>query len=200
MFEPLRRTAIGVFVLFHFAALIFWVFPPYAPMIQNEPQSGNPLKQFERQVFDNLQQLQKKPVPQLFRVYIDFIGMHQYWDFFAPSAPKVHRYLRVCGSITQETASDQIECPILFYKSYNGCLRESTKPHLGHNSRSYRFTENLLLLQRDDLFQAFTGYWGTHHSTTPESYLIVSEFILAPGRQRTQLEPKRRDEVIWIWP
>ncbi|GEM_PF-1582387 len=200
MLEPLRRAAIGGFVIFHFAALILWVFPPYAPMVLNQPQSGNPLKQFERHLFDGLQQLQKKPIPQFIKAYIDVIGMHQYWDFFAPSVPKVHRYLRVCGSITQGPGSDQFECPKLRYKSYTGRLGETTKPHLGQNSRSYRLAENLINLQRDDLFETFTRYWGAANSINPENYLIVSEYLLSPDRQDTQPEPERRDKVIWIWP
>ncbi len=200
MLERIRKGTIVTFIIFHLIALIFWVFPPYSAAVLDEPKPNDIIPLLERHLFSGLQHLQTTATPRLFNAYIDLIGMHQYWDFFAPNAPTQHRYLRVCKSITQHPESNLIDCGTLLYKSYHGKLADTIKPHLGRRSRSFRLTENLTHLRRADLLEAFTRHWTLPDQQNPEIYLVVSEFALNINQENDNDTPQRYDEVIWLWP
>ena len=204
MFQSLRKTAISLFFVIHVGALIFWVFPPYSDLVLDEQNGRGSIWNIERHIFSWFKNTQNHTISRILNVYIDLIGAHQYWDFFAPEAPTLHRYIRVCPEIIVIPGDDQIGCLNPLYKSYDGTLLVAIRSFSGVRSRSFRLTENLIRLQRQDLFESFTRYWWNENAETTGSrssqvFLVLTEYYLYPQKA---LLPQygRKDTVVWITP
>lgn len=203
MIQLLRKITVSLFFLLHFSALIFWVFPPYASMVLNEPTPQSFISSVEKQFFRWFRHSEGELIPRVLTTYIDVIGAHQYWDFFAPEAPLVHQYLQVCGDITQDTNSDALNCINPLFQSFDGTLDAAIRSHDGGRSRSFRFTENFIRFQRNDFFELFNRYWlkqGTESSSSKltQIYLLSSEFSIHPNFPALNLRHRRKDRVLWI--
>ncbi|MCI0655210.1 MAG: hypothetical protein L0Y39_12135 [Methylococcaceae bacterium] len=198
--EQFRKATISAFILFHFCALMLWILPPYSEMIAKAPHTGSPVRQFEPHLFAALTAPDDGPVSNLVGNYIDILGAYQYWDFFAPETPRIHRYLSVCTDIFDAFEPGRIECINPLYQSYEGDVDHAAQAHHGNRSRSFRLVENQFRLKRPDLLNAFTRYWL--HKKYPDqprtAFLLLHEFTLQPGSRDTKSESRRRDELIWI--
>jgi hypothetical protein len=148
-----------MFVLLHFCALVAWIIPPYSGMIANSPHADSPARRLEQRLFAALSNAGGETRSFLTANYIDFLGAHQYWDFFAPETPRIHRYLEVCSEILESSDERRIQCINPLYRSFDGEIDQATHPHHGKRSRSFRLVENLYRLHRPDLLNAFTLYW-----------------------------------------
>ncbi|MGH8553180.1 MAG: hypothetical protein ACRERS_07780 [Methylococcales bacterium] len=136
----------------------------------------------------------------MIRNYIDLLGAHQYWDFFAPQTPRIHRYLSVCGDILEASEHGRIECINPLYQSFAGDVDNVAQPHRGNRSRAFRLVENLFRLRHPVLLNAFTLYWAhkKYHTEPRTAFLLLHEFTLQPGGRNTKSARVWRDELIWI--
>ncbi len=205
MLQSLRKAAISLFFVLHIGALIFWVFPPYSDLVLDEQNGRDSVLNIEQPIFSWFKNSQNHPIPSLLNAYIDLIGAHQYWDFFAPEAPTVHRYLRVCSEIIVKPGDDWIGCINPLYKSYDGSLLAAIRSFDGARSRSFRLTENLVRLQRQDLFESFARYWWNQNTKregvrNTEIFLVLTEYPLHPQKSLLPLQYGRKDTVVWIYP
>ncbi len=201
MADRTRKIAIPAFVLFHFWALIAWIIPPYSDMVAKAPRTDSPIGRLERQIVKALTAKDGGVVSVLARNYIDLIGAHQYWDFFAPDSPRVHRYLSVCSNIRESPEIGTMDCIEPLYQSFEGNLNNAAQLYQPRRSRSFRLVENLLRLPRPDLMNAFTLHWHQRKSdATGTAFLLVHEFTLQAGSPSLVFANKRRDEVVWIVP
>ena len=205
MLQSLRKTAISLFFVLHTSALIFWVFPPYSDLVLDEQNERGFVLDIEQYIFSWFKNSQNHTIPSLLNTYVDLTGAHQYWDFFAPEAPTVHRYLRVCPEIIVMPGDDRIDCIKPLYKSYDGTLLETIRSFNGARSRSFRLTENLVRLQRQDLFESFTGYWWNENTKQKrvrykQVFLVLTEYPLHPKTFPPRPEYGRKDTVVWIIP
>ncbi|MGH8553415.1 MAG: hypothetical protein ACRERS_08975, partial [Methylococcales bacterium] len=168
---------------------MLWIIPPYSEMIENAPLANSPVGLLERRLFRSLTPDASGFGARRVRNYIDWLGAHQYWDFFAPEIPRVHRYLEVCSDILEISESQRIECIDPLYQSFDGTIDQAELPHRGNASRSCRLVENPIRLNRPDLLDAFTRYWS-HRKFPNESrttFLLLHEFTLQPGAR--EIEP-----------
>lgn len=200
-----RKVAISLFLVFHFSAVLFWVLTPFCGLVASEPAPSNLFKTFERATFAWIDRHKEAFIPKLFSRYIDVIGAHQYWDFFAPQAPTIHRYIRVCRDIKINPQNEFIDCIDPLYKSYRGTLRDAIFSHDGENSRSFRFSENLIRLDRDDLYKAFNEYWyqllkHENERRNGEVYLLRTEIPLHPFLPKVDMQYQRKDKILWMTP
>ena len=212
MLQSLRKIAISLFFVLHTSALILWVFPPYSDLVLDEQNGRGFVPNIEQHIFSWFKNSQNHAFPGLLNAYVDLIGAHQYWDFFAPEVPKVHRYLRVCPEIIVVLDDDRIGCINPLYKSYDGTLFEAIHSFNGARSRSFRLTENLVRLQRQDLFESFTRYWWNEKTNQKkvrynqvflvltEYPLVLTEYPLHPKTFSPPPEYGRKDSVVWITP
>lgn len=203
MLPLLRKTAISLFVLFHFGALMFWVFPPYADMVLRNSNPAGVVGNYERILFSWFEQSEGHLFRRILNGYIDYLGAHQYWDFFAPEAPVVHRYLRVCEKIIEQPDDSRVDCVNPLYKSFDGTLVQAIQSYNGRRSRSFRLTENLIGLQRQDFFESFTRYWWNQNAQakdnrSSQAYLILTEYPLHPRSRTLNVQYGRQDTVVWI--
>ena len=201
----MRKTAISLFFVFHLSALILWVFPSYSDLVLEEQNGSGSIRKLERDIFSWFKNSQNDAIPRALNAYIDFIGAHQYWDFFAPEAPTVHRYLRVCPEIIAKPGDDKIGCINPLYKSYDGTLLEAIRSFDGGRSRSFRLTENLIRFQREDLFKSFTRYWWNENTRinglrSTQVFLVLTEYPLHPQNSSPPHQNGRKDTVVWISP
>lgn len=116
--------------------------------------------------------------------YINATASQQYWDFFAPHSISQHQYLTLCETMLAAPGQETITC--------NGRPLFTNLPtHFNSSqridfaaSRLYRLTENLIKLENQSLFQAFTDYYrkrpqgGGAVSNTAQ--LIAHQFELHP--------------------
>lgn len=197
-----RKIAIPAFVLFHFWALIAWIIPPYSDMIAKSLRADRPAGRLERQIFEAFTVTDNGSLSVLARNYIDLLGAHQYWDFFAPASPRVHRYLSVCSNIRESPENGTIDCIEPLYRSFEGNLDNAARSGQSRRSRSFRLVENLLRLHRADLMNAFTQYWlhQRNSGATGTAFLLLHEFTLPAAGPNLASVTRRRDEVIWIVP
>ncbi|MGR9106149.1 MAG: hypothetical protein ACU843_04370 [Gammaproteobacteria bacterium] len=200
--EGCRKTAISIFVLFHFSAVILWIIPPYSEMIEQFTTADSLAGRLERGLMATLPMRGTEFGSRLIDAYIDLIGAHQYWDFFAPEIPRVHRYLSVCSSVQDLPETEGIACIGPLYRSFEGPVEDAARPHQGKRSRSYRLVENLMRLHRPELFEAFTMYWRKKQDpdAAGSTFLLLHEYTLQPGKRDVEQANKHRDEVIWIAP
>lgn len=171
-------------------------------MMDNSPNSGNPARRFERLFFNVLNPNNNKPLTKFLRNYVDFLGAHQYWDFFAPDTPIIHRYLSVCDEIHESLEKPLIQCLKPLYQSYNGSLDDAGRSHHGERSRSFRLVENIFRLDQPELLAAFTEYWRNKMPgrASISTFLLLHEYTLYPGLAEKSLKTSRRDELIWVSP
>ena len=197
-----RILVISTFVILHFCALIAWIALPYSGMMDSAPHADSPARSIEKILFDALRPKDGGTVSNLLRKYVDFLGAYQYWDFFAPLALRVHRYLSVCGEILESSGNRQIKCMDPLYQSFDGKLGEAAKSHHGDRSRSFRLVENLVRLDRPDLLDAFTMYWRNkkQRDNSERTFLLLHEYTLTPGVPNARSETQGRDELIWVSP
>ncbi len=202
LLDRCRKAGISVFVLFHFWALIVWMIPPYSGMISDSPYPGSLAGRLERSLFYTLVPQDGGAASMLARHYIDLSGAYQYWDFFAPVPPRIHRYLQVCTKLLESPDKGRIGCIEPWYRSFDGDVDHAVRPHRGSRSRSFRLVENLIRLHRPDLLNAFTLYWRHKkpRDDKGQSFLLLHEFSLQPGRSESESATGRRDELIWIAP
>lgn len=195
-----RTVVISAFVILHFCALVAWIAPPYAAMMDSTLDANSATRRFEHMLFAALRPKNGEVVSNLLRKYIDFLGVYQYWDFFAPTAPRIHRYLSVCGEILMSSENRHIKCLDPLYQSFDGNLNKTAESHRGERSRSFRLVENLVRLDRPDLMDAFTMYWRNkqHRDQTKRTFLLLHEYTLYPGSPNVEREILRRDELIWV--
>lgn len=200
--KRIRKAAISAFILIHFWAVTIWIIPPYSEMIEKSTYADSPAGQFEQKLAALLTGADGEFGSILARNYVDLIGAHQYWDFFAPDAPLFHRYLSVCSDILESKGTTRIECINPLYQSFAGDLDHVTQSHHGDRSRSFRLVENLLRLKRMDLLNAFTRYWSQkkYPDESRTAFLLLHEFSLQPGRPEPESGSTRRDELIWFAP
>lgn len=195
--ERIRRIAIPAFVILHFAALTLWILTPYSEIIARSPLADNPVGRWEQDFFEWLNRQNHGIGSALAQNYVDWIGAHQYWDFFAPSIPRVHRYLSVCAEIREIPERPRINCLEPLYQSFQGNRANAARPHQGEGSRSFRLVENLWRLNRPDLWDAFTSYWRAQRDPGPEhAFLLLHEFTLQAGTADFEGE----DKLIWMTP
>ncbi len=199
----MRKILVSAFVIFHFSAVTLWVFWPYAEQFSKDSSQKTPFAALERGVLEKIRSLDDAPVFRLVDFYINTLGLHQYWDFFAPQTPRVHRYLRVCRHISLDPESKLIACKQPLYKSYRGTLGDAVHSFDGLNSRDFRFTENMVRLHRLNFYEKFLKYWHDHAHTGSETkrseiYAIISEFELQPDSRPNSAGSIRRDEVVWM--
>ncbi|MGH8548021.1 MAG: hypothetical protein ACRERU_05375 [Methylococcales bacterium] len=197
-----RKAAISVFVILHFCALIVWMIPPYAGMVIDSPHAGSLTVRIEQRLFRALAPDDGGVVAILTRNYIDLLGAYQYWDFFAPDTPRIHRYLSVCTDILESRDKRHIECLDPVYQSFEGNIEDAAHAHHGNRSRAFRLVENLFRLRRPDLMNAFTLYWRhqKHFDAAGRSYLLLHEFTLRPDSLDAKSTSGSRDELIWVAP
>lgn len=135
---------------------------------------------------------------QLVTHYIDYAGLHQYWDFFAPDAPVSYRLLRVCTRVGKNTQPGHLQCPHPSYQSFSGDLDAEPASFVIDNSRDFRLVENLSRLNRPELYEQFLRYWLNNtspleHSAPATAYAVISTYGVRPGKQ-----PVRTDEIVWL--
>ncbi len=203
MLKSLRKIAISSFFVLHISALIFWVFPPYSDMVLSEKSVHQSIRKFEQNIFSWFKDSQNHTIPRILNAYIDFIGAHQYWDFFAPEAPTFHRYIRVCPEIIVSPGDNHIVCIDPLYKSYDGNLLQIAQSFGRTRSRSFRLTENLIRFQREDLFESFTRYWLNENAINngiqnSQIFLVLTEYPLHPHGPAPNPQHDRKDSVVWI--
>ena len=200
--EAYRKIGISVFILFHFWALTIWVLSPYSSMVLAGPEINHPAGRIEKPIFKTLRAREDGVVSQLIGHYVNLIGAHQYWDFFAPHSARIHRYLSICREIREYPDGARIDCIEPIYRSFDGHPENLIHSHDGYRSRSYRLVENLLGVRRTDLFDALLLYWRRQQipSDSGTAYLLLHEFTLWPDGIHANRTNKRRDELIWIVP
>lgn len=199
--RELKRLLVGLFFILHVSAVIWWVLSPYADFVlsRSEPASSR----VERAVFQWAQSFENNVLARLLTGYIDVVGGHQYWDFFAPEPVHTHRYLSLCDDIVQNTAPTIIEClnePL--FKTYDGTLTEAVKSFNGKRSRSFRFAENLIRFDRPSFYHWLTTYWANErHSTdgpySNHAYLVSHKFLMQPGTKILSDQHQRTDDLLW---
>lgn len=195
-----RKALIAGFVWIHFAAVIAWILPPYSEMVANSAHADHLAGRIEKRLFTLLSPKAEGPISGFVQSYVNVLGAHQYWDFFAPEIPRIHRYLEVCTEILESPNDGRIQCIGPLYQSFEGKIDQAAQPHRGKQSRSFRLVENLYRLHRPDLLNAFTLYWRRKNKSerNARSYLVLHEFMLGPGSRDSM--PGRRDELLWIAP
>ncbi|MGH8657254.1 MAG: hypothetical protein ACREV4_01855 [Gammaproteobacteria bacterium] len=198
----MRKLLISIVFLLHITGVLWWNFPPYADFILSEPPPAHAASRYERKLFAWLRDHENSLPARLWQGYIDYLGAHQYWDFFAPEAPVSHRYLTVCEEIMPSGRSAPLPCPKPLYTSYDGTLYDAVKSFNGKRSRSFRFSENLVKFARPDLFDRFTRYWirnngAAHHGQGTTAYLILTEFLILPRAEDPHTRHLREDRVLW---
>lgn len=197
----LRTAAISTFVPLHFILITLWILPPYSQLLEASKQTTGLARRIEAAMGTFLTNDKLDPLHKAVRAYVNLVGAHQYWDFFAPDVPRTHRYLRVCNGIHETSRPKRIDCTKTLYQSYHGELDQVIDPHQGRDSRPFRLTESLIRLHRPELLDAFTSHWqseedGSHRG---RSFLLLHEFGLNPVKKES-VDASRHDEVLWMTP
>jgi hypothetical protein len=198
----LRTAAISTFVPLHFIFIILWILPPYSQLLEADKQTTGAARRIGAAIGTFLINERLRPLHKAVRAYVDLVGAHQYWDFFAPDVPRTHHYLRVCSGIRETSRPKRIDCTETLYQSYHGELDQVIGPHRGRDSRPFRLIESLIRLHRPKLLDAFTSHWqsGENGNHRGRLFLLLHEFGLAPVGKKESNDTSRQDEVLWITP
>ena len=198
----LRTAAVSTFVPLHFIIITLWILPPYSQLLEADKQTTGPARRIEAAIGSFLMNDKLGPLHKAARAYVDLVGAHQYWDFFAPDVPRTHRYLRVCSGIRETSRPKRIDCTETLYQSYHGELNQIIDPHQGRDSRPFRLIESLIRLHRPELLDAFTNHWqsGEDGNHRGRLFLLLHEFGLAPVGKKESSDSSRQDEVLWMIP
>ncbi len=131
--------------------------------------------------------------------YVNLLGLDQYWDFFAPTAPVSQHYLSICTDLESAPAGTIHNCrgrPL--FASYRGTLDAASSTFGGPDSRLYRLAENLIAAGNDELFRQLLHYYARQAARGIDVYLLHHDFYLVPRARNPAERYQRQDRIVAV--
>lgn len=196
----MTQRLIPLLCLFHMLAILWWSLPRNFESLEYEKDyDATAIVTWEQPLLNVGKLSPNNSLRVLLSAYINLTGSQQYWDFFAPTAPKFHQYFSICHDIVRNSLQGNISCssrPLftnldLEFKGFNLLI--------ANDSRHYRLTENLFALNDPKLLQAFTRYYAPQQLTNKESspVLVLHLFELAPRLEGLPSYGYQMDSVLF---
>lgn len=107
----ISRLIVPGLCIFHMLVIFWWVLPRQFEILQlDNAYNNSPLFVGEEKVLNALGLSEQSSLRWVLEQYINVTGSQQYWDFFAPAAPKFHQYFSICDAEFIASIYDKINC------------------------------------------------------------------------------------------